>query len=227
MSVKIKYLGHSAFLIENKNFSIIIDPFLTGNEMFVNDKSVEKVNDILITHAHGDHLGDAVDLSKRTGAQISAIFEVANYCTRKGAKAQGLNIGGKVPFEWGTANWLTAAHSSSLPDGSYGGCPASILITIDGIKIFHAGDTGLHSDLKMIGEFYKPDIALLPIGGFFTMGIEEAVEATKWLGCKTVIPMHYNTFPPIKANPEEFKTQIAIETMADCIILKSNEIFEV
>lgn len=226
MTTKIKFLGHSAFLVGKDNYPVLIDPFLTGNPLAQKDKHIETVKDILITHAHGDHLGDAIELSKKSDALISAIFEVANFCSRKGAKSQGLNLGGKVPFDWGCAKWLPVAHSSSLPDGSYGGCPASILLNIDGKKIYHAGDTGLHYDLKMVGEFYKPEIALLPIGDFFTMGIDEAVEAVKWIGCKTVIPMHYDTFPPIKANPEEFKAKVETETSAKCIILKPGDEIE-
>lgn len=223
MSLDIKYLGHSAFIIKNDESSIIIDPFLSANPLAIAEEDLNNLNDIFLTHAHSDHLGDALELSKKFNITISAIFETANYCSRKGAKAQGLNIGGKVPFKWGSAFWLPAMHSSSLPDGSYGGCPASILVNIDGVKIFHAGDTGLHCDLKMIGNFYKPDIALLPIGGFFTMGIDEAVEATKWLKCKTVIPMHYNTFPPIEADPEEFRSKVESESMTNCAVLKPGE----
>jgi len=170
-----------------------------------------------------DHTGDAIPLSKRTYAPITAVFELANYCEKRGARVQGVNQGGKINFNWGDAYWLPAAHSSSTVDGEYGGCPCSILLDINGKKIYHAGDTGLHYDLKMIGEFYKPDVSLLPIGGYYTMGVEEAVQATKWLGSSVVIPMHYNTFPPIASDAERFKNLVESETQAKCIILKPNE----
>ncbi|EKE03466.1 MAG: beta-lactamase protein [uncultured bacterium] len=217
MPVEIKYLGHSAFLITHNNHSVLIDPFLTNSPVSINELNPQ---DILLTHAHGDHLGDAIKISKEKNAPITAIFELANYCSDKGVNAQGVNIGGKIPFLWGYAYWLPAAHSSSTPDGHYGGAPASILLNIGEISIYHAGDTGLHYDLKMIGEIYKPDIALLPIGGFYTMGINEAVTATKWLGSPTVIPMHYNTFPIIEVNPENFKSKIESETKSTCVVLK-------
>lgn len=209
MPITITFIGHSCFKISSEKASILIDPFLAGNNT---------AHDIFLTHAHGDHLGDAIEISKKTGAQITAIFELANYCEKKGANAKGVNIGGKVPFPWGSAYWLPAAHSSSTPDGVYGGEPASILVDINGTKIYHAGDTGLHYDMKMIGEVYKPDIAMLPVGGFYTMGVEEAAVAAEWLGCKKVIPMHYNTFPVIEANVDEFAAKIHAQGK-ECIVL--------
>ncbi len=223
MTVEIKFLGHSAFAISEEENSILIDPFISGNPGVVTTHKNLSSKDILLTHAHGDHLGDAIELSKRFNSTITAVFELANYCAKKGAKAQGVNIGGKVPFAWGYAYWLTAAHSSSTPEGIYGGCPASILVSIGGVSIYHAGDTGLHSDLKIIGEFYKPQISILPIGGYYTMGIDEAVEAAKWLGSEKIIPMHYNTFPPISVDIQDFKNKIESQTNAQCIVLKNGE----
>ncbi|OGI16572.1 MAG: metal-dependent hydrolase [Candidatus Melainabacteria bacterium RIFOXYA12_FULL_32_12] len=224
MTVEIKYLGHSAFLIIHNDHSILIDPFLVNSPISVNELNVQ---DILLTHAHGDHLGDSIEISKEKNATITAIFELANYCSSQGVNANGVNLGGKVPFSWGYAYWLPASHSSSTPEGNYGGSPASILLNIKGVSIYHAGDTGLHYDLKMIGEVYKPDIALLPIGSYYTMGINEAVIAAKWLGSSKVIPIHYNTFPIIQANPEEFKAKIESETKSNCIILKPGELYSV
>jgi L-ascorbate metabolism protein UlaG (beta-lactamase superfamily) len=218
MSINIEYLGHSAFIIKNESYSVIIDPFLTGNPNASLSADKVTVNDILVTHGHGDHLGDAVEISKKTGAKITAVFEIANYCSKKGANAQGINLGGKIKFSWGWALWLPASHTSSFPDGSYAGCPASILLEMNGIKIYHAGDTGLHMDLKMVGEIYKPDVSILPIGGHFTMGIDEAVIAAKWLNSKTIIPMHYDTFEPIQVNANEFKEKVESQTNSKCVI---------
>lgn len=227
MALEIKYLGHSAFKISNNRFSILIDPFISGNPNSKASESDLNVTDILVTHAHGDHLGDAINLSKKFDSTITALFEIANYCNQHSAKAQGINMGGKIQFEWGKAMWLPASHSSSLPDGKYGGEPASILVEFDGIKIYHAGDTGLHYDMKMIGEVYKPDIALLPIGGFYTMDAEDAVVAARWLNAKVIIPMHYNTFPLIKADAGMFKTDIETSSIQKCVILSPGQAYTV
>jgi len=223
MSVEIKYIDHSFFLISHDNCNVAIDPFIAGETSSKNSLNSMKIDDILLTHAHGDHLGESIELSKIKGTNITGIFELANYCMRKGASASGINMGGEISFPWGKAIWLPASHSSSTPDGQYAGSPASILVKIGNLSIYHAGDTGLHADMKMIGDYYKPDISLLPIGGYYTMGINEAVEAAKWLGSKKIIPMHYNTFPPIQADPSEFKEKIEAKTEAECIILKPGE----
>lgn len=217
MSVEITFLGHSAFKISDGKHNILVDPYLHyGN--------VEgHVDDILVTHAHMDHLGSSIEISKKTGAKITTIFELANYCSKKGAKSQGINVGGKVKFDWGEAQWFSATHSSSLPDGSYGGCASSIFIKIQDKTIYHAGDTGLHLDMKIIGELYSPYLSLLPIGSVFTMGTDDAVEAAKYLKTSVVIPMHYNTFDAIKADTEYFKEKLERDTAAKCVILKPFE----
>jgi len=224
MSINLKYLGHSAFIISDETSSVVIDPFLTGNPKAPLGSDQIKVDDILVSHAHGDHLGDAIDISKNNKINITAIFELANYCSKKGANTQGINMGGKIQFPWGSAVWLPASHSSSTPDGQYGGEPASIFIKFNGVSIYHAGDTGLHVNLKMIGEYYKPDVSLIPIGGHYTMGPIEAVQAAKWLESKKIIPMHYDTFAAIKADVNYFKNKIESETTAECLILKPGEL---
>lgn len=226
MTIHIKFFGHSAFEINYKDYLILIDPFITNNPDANVDIKNLKPNDILVTHAHADHLGDAIPISKSTGATISTIFETANYCEKRGANAQGVNIGSSVTFEWGKATWLPAAHSSSTVDGVYGGCASGILLEIDDVKIYHAGDTGLTYELKMIGEVYKPDVALLPVGGFYTMGPKEALIAVKWLGCKTLVPMHYNTFPAIECDIEKLKTSIESSTSCKCVVLRPNQSFK-
>lgn len=218
--MELQFIGHSAFYLKTENDGILIDPFISQNPVAKFD-SKSKITDILVTHGHTDHLGDAIPLSKKTGAMITTIFELANYCAKCGAKAQGINIGGKVSFEWGNARFFNATHSSSTPDGAYAGIASSILLEINGIKIFHAGDSGLHQEMKTIGEFYTPDIALLPIGDFYTMGVEEAVIAAKWLGAKQLIPMHYNTFDAIKADVEKLKNLLPAEI--ELIVLEHGE----
>ncbi len=200
----IHYLGHSAFEIITKGKKVLIDPFL----VCVPNYRPENISDIFVTHGHGDHLGSAVEISARVGAPITAIFELANYCAKKGASAIDMGLGSWREYSWGRAILVPAFHSSTTPDGQYGGCPCGVVMEIEGRKIYHAGDTCLNSEMKTIGELYSPEIVMLPIGGKYTMDIEHAAKAAEWLRATVVIPMHYNTFDPIKVDIEEFKRQI-------------------
>lgn len=200
--VDIKYIGHSAFQITNGENAVLIDPMVKQNPKY--DWKKEPVRDILLTHAHGDHLGQAIEIAKDLDIEITAVPELAAYCREQGAKAKSISLGCWLQFSWGRAIFLPAFHSSSLPDGRYGGCPASIFLDVDGARIYHAGDTCLSGEMKTIKELYAPQIAMLPIGGNYTMDVEHAAIAAKWLGVKTVIPMHYGTFPEIEADVEKF-----------------------
>ena len=222
---KLTYIGHSAFFIEKDMEGILIDPFITGNPLANFDYRQKRINAIVVTHAHLDHLGDAIAISKATGAYIIAVFELANYCIEKGAKAIGVGIGGKLEFKWGSVKFLPAVHSSSNPDLPYGGIAASVLFDIDGTIIYHAGDTALMPDFTMIGELYNPYYAILPVGGYYTMDIEDAATAAKMLFAPEVIPMHYNTFPNIKVDIQKFADLIE-EQGQKCLPLKVNEYVE-
>lgn len=200
--VDIKYIGHSAFQITNEDNALLIDPMVKQNKKY-NWKN-EPIRDILLTHAHSDHLGDAIEIAKDLDITITAVPELASYCRENGAKAKSVSLGSWLNYSWGRAVFLPAFHSSSLPDGRYGGCPASIFLEIGGARIYHAGDTCLSSEMKTVKELYSPQVAMLPIGGNYTMDVEHAAMATKWLGVKTVIPMHYGTFPEIQADVERF-----------------------
>ncbi len=200
--VDIKYIGHSAFQITNGENAVLIDPMIKQNPKY--DWKKEPVRDILLTHAHGDHLGQAIEIAKDLDIEITAVPELAAYCREQGAKAKSISLGCWLKYSWGRAIFLPAFHSSSLPDGRYGGCPASIFLDVDGARIYHAGDTCLSGEMKTIKELYAPQIAMLPIGGNYTMDVEHAAIAAKWLGVKTVIPMHYGTFPEIEADVERF-----------------------
>ena len=202
--MQIKYLGHSAFEIETNGKKILIDPFLTMSPNY----NPEGVVDIFVTHGHGDHLGSAIEISKLTGAKITAIFELANYCATKGANVNGINLGGWMNYSWGRVVAVPAFHSSSTPEGVYAGCPCGYIFEIDGQRIYHAGDTCLNSEMKVIGELYSPEVSILPIGGHYTMDINQAVIASKWLQTKTVVPMHYNTFDAITVDIDEFEKKI-------------------
>ena len=202
--MNIKYLGHSAFEIETKGKKILIDPFLVA----VPNYKAENIYDIFVSHAHGDHLGSAIEISKKTGAPITAIYELANYCAKHGARTIDMGLGAWRDYSWGRAILVPAFHSSSTDDRIYGGCPCGFVFDINGKVFYHAGDTCLNTEMKMIGEVYQPDVAMLPIGGVFTMDIEHAVIASEWLDVTAVIPMHYNTFDAINVDIEEFSRQI-------------------
>ena len=202
--MKIKYLGHSCFEIQTGEYNVLIDPFLVMSPNY----DCTKVTHIFVTHAHGDHLGSAVEISKKTGAKITAIYELANYCQTQGANVNGIGLGNWIDYEWGKVIAVPAFHSSSLNNGQYGGCPCGYVFNINGKTIYHAGDTSLNSEMKVIGELYEPDLSMLPIGGQYTMDIEHAAKASEWLQSTAIIPMHYNTFDAIKVDIGEFESEI-------------------
>ena len=202
--MQITYLGHSAFEIKTSNKKILIDPFLIKSPNY----DISGVTDIFVTHGHGDHLGDAINISRKTGAKITTIFELANYCASKGAITNGINLGGWINYDWGKVSAVPAFHSSSTPEGLYAGCPCGYIFEIENKKIYHAGDTCLHSEIKTIGDIYSPEISLLPIGSFYTMDIEQSIIAAEWLNTQIIIPMHYNTFDAINADTNKFASGI-------------------
>ncbi len=201
---KLSFLGHSAFLIEGSQGSIVIDPFLTDNPQAPIKREDLKVDHVLLTHGHGDHVGDGVEIAKACDATVIAPFELANYCVAQGAGAHPMHIGGAHQFPFGRVKLTIAHHGSSTADGSYAGDPCGYLVTMDGKTLYHAGDTGLFLDMQLIGEMNSIDVALLPIGDNFTMGIDDAIKATELLKPGLTIPMHYNTFDVIAADPQDF-----------------------
>lgn len=226
MILKIDYIGHSAFFIHTDvNRGILVDPFITGNPKAIFDFTDKEISEIFVTHGHSDHLGDAIQIARAKQVPIYTVFELANYCAQKGAFATGLNIGGKFDFNWGWVKFLPAFHSNSTPEGGYAGMPSSILFNIGGTKIYHAGDNSLNSEMKVIGDVYKPDIACLPVGSCYTMDAQDAVIAAKWLGVKTVIPMHYNTFDAINVDTNLLFNAFNNENIS-ISILKPGESFE-
>lgn len=207
--MKLRYLSHSAFLISTNNGTrIIIDPFLDDNPNSPVKSSEIDVDYIILSHGHGDHLGDSFKIAKRCEPVFICVNELANYCSSKGFIAHNMHIGGSHEFDFGTVKFTIAHHGSFTPDKVYAGEPAGILLTIEGKTIYHTGDTGIFYDMKLIGEMNKIDYMLLPIGGNFTMGIDDAVKAVEFVKPGLAIPMHYNTFSVIKADPEEFRKKV-------------------
>ncbi len=206
--MKLKYFSHSAFQITtDDNKSILIDPFLDGNPTSPVKSDEVTADYIILTHAHGDHIGDAFKIAEKTSPLFIAVNELADYVASRGFKAHNMHIGGAYNFDFGRVKFTIAHHGSITPDGKYAGEPAGVLVTINGKTVYHAGDTGLFYDMKLIGEMNDVDYFLVPIGDNFTMGIDDAVKATEFVNPKIVIPMHYNTFSVINADPNEFKSK--------------------
>jgi len=222
MPVKVTYHGHACFTIEGGGTKLLIDPFLSGNSQADIGPDEVEADYILVSHAHGDHLGDTVDIAQRTGATVIANHEIASYCAAQGLNAHGMHIGGGYQFPFGRVQLTIAHHGSSFPDGSYGGNPAGFLITIEGQTIYFAGDTGLTYDMKLIGE-KGIDLALLPMGDNYTMGPDDALRAVKLLQPRLVVPMHYKTFDVIDQDPDAFAARVVAETTARCQVLKPGE----
>lgn len=211
--MKVSYHGHSVVKVEANGKTILFDPFITGNDLTDLNADDLKVDVILLTHGHNDHVGDTVDLALKNDALVVAPFELAEYLGWQGVKVHEMHIGGAHEFDFGRVKLTQAFHGSSYTDYEtktivYTGMPSGILLTIDGKTIFHAGDTALFSDMKMIGELNNIDVAFLPIGDNFTMGPEDAVLAAKWLDASTVVPIHFNTFPVIEQDPHEYVSKL-------------------
>lgn len=211
-TIELTFCGHATFAIKTPGGKrVIIDPFLTHNPMCPDHlKRPKKVDALLLTHAHGDHLGDAVQLAKDHDATVLAIIETASWLETKGVKSTiGMNKGGTTEVAGVKVTMTHAVHSCGIRDGDatlYGGEAAGLVLTFDnGFKIYHAGDTCAFSDMKIIGDIYKPDLALLPIGDFYTMGPVEGAYAIRLLGVKAIVPMHYGTFPVLTGMPAQLR----------------------
>ncbi len=224
--MKIQYIGHSCFILMGSK-NIILDPWIANNPTNTSFSidNLPHIDYILVSHGHFDHIADVENIYKKFKSEVWCNFELSNYFAKRGVQANGAYMGGKIKFPWGYIKFLPAFHGSSTPDGNYAGVATSILINFDKTVIYFAGDTCLNAEMQLLPR-YNVEIAFLPIGGLFTMDIEEAVEAVKIIQPTYVIPMHYNTFDPIKVNPEEFKELVEKETKTKCIILRSGEIFE-
>lgn len=206
--MKITYLSHSCVHIATATHQLLFDPFLTGNRLAPVKPEDVSCDFIILTHGHDDHVGDAGAIARRTGATIVSNYEIATWFEGQGLRAHGMYHGGKWDFPFGRARMVIAHHGSGYPnqDNSmrYLGGPGGFIVTLEGRNVYHAGDTCVFLDMELIGRLYPVDLAFLPIGDNFTMGIDEAVEAVKLLRPKRVVPVHYNTFDLIKVDPAEF-----------------------
>ncbi len=226
--MKVTWLGHAAFLLEGSK-NVLIDPFITGNP-----NAPLKVEDIetdliVVTHGHGDHLGDTVEIAKRNDSPVVCIHELSRFLVRKNVEAVGMNIGGTARFKDVNVTMVQALHSSDVEEGDEiisTGQAAGVVVGLDGVKVYHTGDTDVFLDMQLIGELHKPDIMLVPIGDWYTMGIAGAVKALEFVKPKIAIPIHYNTFPVIEQNPENFRKAVEERGISvEVVILEPGESF--
>lgn len=221
--MKLYYGGHSTFLLDDGKHRLIIDPFMLTPKM-----RDLKLDYIALTHAHGDHFGDTVELAEANSATVIAVFELANYCSSLGLKTLDGHIGGRLNLDFGSIKFVPAWHGSSIEDGKYMGNPCGFVIKMGGKTIYHAGDTALFGDMKLIGELDAIDYFLCPIGDKYTMGIEDGVRATLMVNPKNVIPIHYNTFGAISQDPIDFKQRLNAQNGDIGVkILKPGDVLEI
>lgn len=226
MPLKVTWYSHASFLIETDMAKLLVDPFITGNPLSPVDADNVEADYILVSHGHGDHVGDSVAIAKRTDAMVISNFEIQNWMVAQGVdNVHPQHIGGGFDYPWGRVKLTMAQHGSALPDGSYGGNPCGFLFYIDGKKIYHACDTGLFYDMKLIGE-EGIDLAILPIGDNFTMGPDDALRAVKLIRPGRVVPIHYDTFDVIKQDPHAWADRVEKETEAKVTVMAPGDSLE-
>jgi L-ascorbate metabolism protein UlaG (beta-lactamase superfamily) len=218
----IRFLGHAAFALEHAGTTVLIDPFLTGNPKAAASADEVAADVILLTHGHGDHYGDTIAIAKRTGATVVAITEIADEIGEEGIEAVDANLGGTAEFDWGSVRLTPAWHTSTTPKGTVS-TPAGLVIEFGDKRIYHLGDTALFSDLALPKRRGHLDVALMCIGGHYTMDRFDAVVAAEFVGADQVIPCHYNTFPPIETDAQGFKADVQNAGYAEVVILEPGE----
>lgn len=223
MSATLQFHGHATFSLELAGGTVVFDPFLTGNPAAVANVYDLAADLVCVSHAHDDHVADVAALAGHTGATVVANFEIANHFARQGIEnVVGINPGGTYDAGFCRVKWTPAIHSSSFADGSYGGEANGILLSSEGLRLYFAGDTALFSDMRLIGGG-NLDVAVLPIGDHFTMGIEDSLAAIRFTQPRLAVPMHYNTFPPIEQDAAAWARRVAAETDAQPVVLQPGE----
>jgi L-ascorbate metabolism protein UlaG (beta-lactamase superfamily) len=209
--MNITYYGHSCFGVEVNGKHILFDPFISPNSLAGNiEVDKVKADFILLSHGHEDHVADAISIAKRTGATVISNYEICVWLNKQGVKnTHAMNTGGKTRFEFGNIKCVSAVHSSSLPDGTYGGNPMGFVVETSGGSFYYAGDTALTYDMKLIGDYRNVDFAFLPIGDTFTMGVDNAIIAAEFIRCRNIIGMHYDTFDAIRVEHETAKRKFS------------------
>jgi len=223
VSTQVTFHGHGTFAIETAGKTILIDPFFTDNPAATVSADEVAADAIIISHGHFDHVADVVSIAKRTGATVISNFEIVTWLQNQGVEnGHPMNTGGQATFDWGTVKLTLAFHSSSLPDGSNGGCPCGVLLKLTDGTIYHACDTALFGDMKLIGE-EGIDLAILPIGDTFTMGPDDALRAVRLIEPKRVVPDHYNTWPPIAQDADAWADRVRAQTSAEPVVLQPGQ----
>jgi L-ascorbate metabolism protein UlaG (beta-lactamase superfamily) len=219
----IRFLGHATFELSHGGTTVLVDPFLTGNPKAAVSADDLSPDAIFVTHGHGDHVGDTVAIAKRTGATVVAITELAGEFGEEALEdVRNPNLGGTVTFDWGSVKLVPAWHTSTTPKGTVN-TPAGMIIDLGGVKVYHLGDTALFGDLELIGRRNQPDVALMCIGGHFTMDRFDAAEAARMLGAPQVIPCHYNTFPLVASDDAAFKADVEGSSDVEVVVLAPGE----
>ncbi len=220
--MEVRFLGHACFELSDGDTTVLIDPFLSGNPKAAISADDAAATTILLTHGHGDHIGDTVPIAKRTGADVVAIVELAGEIGEEGVDVHDPNLGGTVKFDWGWVKLVPAWHTSTTPKGTVN-TPAGLVIGFEDTIVYHLGDTCVFSDLQLVGKHTPIDIALMCIGGHYTMDSTDAVDAASLVGAKTVIPCHYNTFPPIETDAQAFKSDVESATRSNVVVLEPGQ----
>lgn len=228
MSLQLTWLGHSCFVLQTARDTILVDPFLDESPTAPVKAADVSPTYVLQTHGHFDHIADTASVAKRTGARVLANFEICEWLKRQGVAEEQLtamNLGGGVDLPFGRVKMTLAHHSSSLPDGTYGGSPAGFVLQLGKLNIYLAGDTALFLDMKLIGVA-GIDVAVLPVGDLFTMGPDDSIEAVKMLACQRVVPCHYNTWPPIEQDANAWAERVRKHTACEPIVLEPGVPFQ-